>query len=539
MNNHHHHHHDHSGHEHHSHTHSHNNNYTLHQQQQQQRINARQEIFQKYNQKILEYQEHIDHLKGTKNEYSELISTLEHLPDTLKPKIMVPMGKLAFFEGNIKNSNQIMVLLGENYFTKRSSKQAIEIFQRRDKDIDENIKDLNDQIDLIKQRFALTTDLSKALGEKNDENIIEIKEDYDSDQERETNQKREIKKKEKSKERQEKKQQQKQAPTKEALEKKKARDDEFDEMMRKLEILEEKERKSIERGETFDDDQQHQSSSSSFDPMALMKNFSKKLNLTGDDDEEEEEEEEDEDEDEIEEDEDYKDTVDESVFAEKEGDYGYGHNQDDDDDYNDVIEYYDEMGNLVDINDPNVEYVEDLAEGDDDNDEIEINEYEDDQDDLYLNKDGHDLDEQEVKDLESYLQEKRKTIGKDFKTTTTTTTTTTNTNTDHTVLSSSPSLKSILKSPRTSGSGSFIEESEPLSYLGDNDPKEYIKKVNKHVQFVTEKNKTVSIPPNPPKDTAFSGDIVEKETDLFPFEPIPPPIPNGAKQHKSSKFKRR
>ncbi|KAF2076883.1 hypothetical protein CYY_001785 [Polysphondylium violaceum] len=527
----HHHHHHHDGHSHDHHHHHH------HHQQQQPKLTPRQEIFQKYNQKIVEYQEHIEHLNGTKKEYSELISTLEDLPDTLKPKIMVPLGKLAFFEGNIKNSNQFMVLLGDNYFTKRSSKQAIEIFQRRDRDIDENIKDLNEQIDFIKQKFALTTDLSKALGEKNDENIIEIKEDYDSDQERDNNNQREIKKKEKSAEKQQKKQmQQKEPPTKEAIQKKKDRDDEFDEMMRKLEILEEKERKSMEKGE-LDDDEDTSAAAT------LMKNFAKKLNMTDDDEEDEEEEEEEEEEYQEKE---YND-VDETVFADKEGDYGYGHNDDDDDDYNDVIEYYDEFGNLIDINDPNVEYIQDDGNDDEDEEEIEINEYQDGTDELYLNKNGHDLNEQEVKELESIWQEKRKTLGKDIlsatntpTTTTTTTTTTTNTSKNHTVLSSSPSLKSILKSPRTSGNSGNDDIIEIETSLdGDNDPKEYIKRVNKQVQFVTEKNKTVSIPPNPPKETAFSGDIVEKETDLFPFEPIPPPIPNGAKQHKSSKFKRR
>lgn len=43
------------------------------------------------------------------------------------------MGKLAFFEGNLKNTNEILILLGDNYFAKRSSKQTIDIIQRRDK----------------------------------------------------------------------------------------------------------------------------------------------------------------------------------------------------------------------------------------------------------------------------------------------------------------------------------------------------------------------------------------------------------------------
>lgn len=41
------------------------------------------------------------------------------------------MGKLAFFPGKVKHTNEILVLLGENWFVERSAKQAREIVQRR------------------------------------------------------------------------------------------------------------------------------------------------------------------------------------------------------------------------------------------------------------------------------------------------------------------------------------------------------------------------------------------------------------------------
>ncbi|XP_063605008.1 unconventional prefoldin RPB5 interactor-like [Penaeus indicus] len=53
---------------------------------------------------------------------------------------MVPFGSLAFMPGRLVHTNEILVLLGDNWFAERSAKQAIEIVKRRLKDCDEKIK---------------------------------------------------------------------------------------------------------------------------------------------------------------------------------------------------------------------------------------------------------------------------------------------------------------------------------------------------------------------------------------------------------------
>lgn len=49
----------------------------------------------------------------------------------LFPQVMVPFGSLAFMPGRLLHTNEILVLLGDNWFAERSAKQAVEIVQRR------------------------------------------------------------------------------------------------------------------------------------------------------------------------------------------------------------------------------------------------------------------------------------------------------------------------------------------------------------------------------------------------------------------------
>ena len=44
---------------------------------------------------------------------------------------MVPINSMGFMPGRLIHTNEIMVLLGENWFAERSSKQAAEIVSRR------------------------------------------------------------------------------------------------------------------------------------------------------------------------------------------------------------------------------------------------------------------------------------------------------------------------------------------------------------------------------------------------------------------------
>ena len=67
-----------------------------------------------------------------KEEYKTLKTKLSTITDKTQYNVMVPFGgKKAFFEGQLVHTNEIMVLLGENWFVERSAKDASDICQRR------------------------------------------------------------------------------------------------------------------------------------------------------------------------------------------------------------------------------------------------------------------------------------------------------------------------------------------------------------------------------------------------------------------------
>ncbi len=66
-----------------------------------------------------------------KEDYIKLKETISKLPEQTSRPAMVPLGKKAFMPGRIVHTNEILVLLGDNWFAERSAKQATEIIDRR------------------------------------------------------------------------------------------------------------------------------------------------------------------------------------------------------------------------------------------------------------------------------------------------------------------------------------------------------------------------------------------------------------------------
>lgn len=75
--------------------------------------------------------EKLKQLTKFKEDYEALKTRLETLPDKLTHEVMVPLGKLAYMPGHIKHTNEILCLLGDNWFVERSAKQAVQIIDRR------------------------------------------------------------------------------------------------------------------------------------------------------------------------------------------------------------------------------------------------------------------------------------------------------------------------------------------------------------------------------------------------------------------------
>ncbi len=64
-------------------------------------------------------------------EYQVLNDTLHMLPEKLKHPIMVPLSKVGFMRGELVHTNELLVLLGDNYFVTKSAQATRELVQRR------------------------------------------------------------------------------------------------------------------------------------------------------------------------------------------------------------------------------------------------------------------------------------------------------------------------------------------------------------------------------------------------------------------------
>lgn len=117
-----------------------------------------------------------------KEEYKVLHDKLSTIADKTQYNVMVPFGgKKAFFEGQLVHTNEIMVLLGDNWFVERSAKEASEICQRRINRCDEMLEKIDTEINLYQswQREANQLGTDSERGEGN----LEIREPYNEKQE--------------------------------------------------------------------------------------------------------------------------------------------------------------------------------------------------------------------------------------------------------------------------------------------------------------------------------------------------------------------
>ncbi|XP_070186347.1 unconventional prefoldin RPB5 interactor-like isoform X3 [Littorina saxatilis] len=92
---------------------------------------------------------------------------------------MVPVGSLAFMPGRLVHTNEVLVLLGDNYFVERSASQAVDIVSRRLQELDTNLSSLQKQRELLMPRTQFTSDLitTEIAGQK------EIVEPFDEEKE--------------------------------------------------------------------------------------------------------------------------------------------------------------------------------------------------------------------------------------------------------------------------------------------------------------------------------------------------------------------
>ncbi|XP_023604270.1 unconventional prefoldin RPB5 interactor-like, partial [Myotis lucifugus] len=123
--------------------------------------------------------ERIQHWQQVEDDYGALQERLGTLPDKLSYSIMVPFGPFAFMPGKLVHTNEVTVLLGDNWFAKCSAKQAVGLVEHRKGHVRKTIDDLKKVMTNFESRVEFTEDLQKMSDAAGD--IVDIREEIKSD----------------------------------------------------------------------------------------------------------------------------------------------------------------------------------------------------------------------------------------------------------------------------------------------------------------------------------------------------------------------
>ncbi|KAM9375400.1 unconventional prefoldin RPB5 interactor 1 isoform 2-T2 [Pholidichthys leucotaenia] len=117
----------------------------------------------------------LQHWKKVTGDYEALNDRLKTLPDQLSYDITVPFGPLAFMPGKLVHTNEVTVLLGDNWFAKCSVKQAQKIVDHRMKYAKKEMDDLTKTMKNFEARVGFAKDLESISASKGD--YVDIREE--------------------------------------------------------------------------------------------------------------------------------------------------------------------------------------------------------------------------------------------------------------------------------------------------------------------------------------------------------------------------
>ncbi|KAI9009545.1 hypothetical protein BC832DRAFT_373441 [Gaertneriomyces semiglobifer] len=128
--------------------------------------------------------------KKYEHDYRTLQEFLNETVAVTRRDVMVPLGPLAFMPGQLVHTNEVLVLLGDNWFAERSVKEAIDIIRRRREvtggkvnEAKKHLKDLRGRLRLV-ERGQLHSLEKSQLDEDGDEvneeglKFVDIREEY-------------------------------------------------------------------------------------------------------------------------------------------------------------------------------------------------------------------------------------------------------------------------------------------------------------------------------------------------------------------------
>jgi len=103
-------------------------------------------VVKRFQQAVDHHQRELTNLMNLRSEYAVLGEQLLLLPQSIAHHIMVPVGTQALFPGKLVKTNEVTVLLGDNYFVKCSSHHARTIVIRRLEVIERKISAAEKQV---------------------------------------------------------------------------------------------------------------------------------------------------------------------------------------------------------------------------------------------------------------------------------------------------------------------------------------------------------------------------------------------------------
>lgn len=145
------------------------------------------------NKRIAECDENIQRFTKVVKQLESLREKLSTLPDKTRYTIHVPVGVTSnpnsppplLMRGTLKHTNEILVLLGDNWFVERSAKEAVDIINRRIEKTQNLIKSFEED----KKQQANWSSLVETLQQESQE-FVDIREEYDEEKEKAWKEKR-------------------------------------------------------------------------------------------------------------------------------------------------------------------------------------------------------------------------------------------------------------------------------------------------------------------------------------------------------------
>jgi prefoldin alpha subunit len=141
-----------------------------------------------YEEQLQTIDKEIEQLTRHSHDYQNLANQLEAFLTHLHSKIMVPITKVAFMEGQLKHSHGVTLLLGDGWFAEMSLYEAREVIKRRLQYLETRLqewqtlrKHINQRYSIVREEFPQPSPPSSSLSSLNSE-FLDIREPLDNEE---------------------------------------------------------------------------------------------------------------------------------------------------------------------------------------------------------------------------------------------------------------------------------------------------------------------------------------------------------------------